>query len=99
MINRMPQNRVGSASMESGMNILLWFSVYGCILAISISIEHYYKTRNSKYIVIGADKDADGNPTTADKSWESDQYNWVVLYKNTTYKMSVYKSMSITISY
>ena len=50
-------------------------------------------------IVIGADKDADGNPTTADKSWESGQYNWVVLYKNTTYKMSVYKSMPITISY
>ncbi|WP_055092989.1 DUF4625 domain-containing protein [Flavobacterium aquidurense] len=50
-------------------------------------------------IVVGAEKDADGNPTTADKSWQSGQYNWVILYKNTTYNMSVYKSMPITINY
>jgi hypothetical protein len=50
-------------------------------------------------IVVGADKDANGDPTTADKAWQSGQYNWVVLYKNTTYNMSVYKSMPITIAY
>jgi hypothetical protein len=50
-------------------------------------------------IIIGADKDAEGSATTAEKSWESGQYNWVVLYKNTTYSMSVYKSMPITINY
>lgn len=50
-------------------------------------------------IVVGADKDADGNPTTADKSWQSGQYNWVILYKNTTHNLSVYKSMPITINY
>lgn len=48
-------------------------------------------------IVVGADKDAEANPTTADKSWQSDQYNWVILYKNTTYNLSVYKSMPVTI--
>jgi len=50
-------------------------------------------------IVVGADKDAEGNPTTADKSWQSGQYNWVLLYKNTTYNLSVYKSMPITINF
>jgi hypothetical protein len=50
-------------------------------------------------IVVGADKDAEGNPTTADKSWQSGQYNWVILYKNTTYNLSVYKSMPITINF
>lgn len=48
-------------------------------------------------IVVGADKDAEANPTTADKSWQSGQYNWVILYKNTTYNLSVYKSMPVTI--
>ena len=50
-------------------------------------------------IVIGADKDADGTPITADKTWQSGQYNWVVLYKNTTHNMSVYKSMPVTINF
>ncbi|OXA86031.1 DUF4625 domain-containing protein [Flavobacterium hercynium] len=50
-------------------------------------------------IVIGAEKDSEGNETTADKSWQSGQYNWVILYKNTTHNLSVYKSMPITISY
>ena len=50
-------------------------------------------------ISIGADTDAIGQQTTADKAWQSGQYNWVILYKNTTHNMSVYKSMSITINY
>lgn len=50
-------------------------------------------------IIVGADKDAEGNPTTADKSWQSGQYNWVILYKNTTHNLSVYKSMPISINY
>lgn len=49
-------------------------------------------------IVIGADKDNQANAITAEKAWESGQYNWVVLYKNTSYNMSVYKSMPITIN-
>jgi len=50
-------------------------------------------------ITIGADKDAIGEAVTLDKSWQSGQYNWVILYKNTTHNLSVYKSMPITISF
>ena len=50
-------------------------------------------------IIIGANKDAIGEATTLDKSWQSGQYNWVILYKNTTHNLSVYKSMPITISF
>ncbi|CAA9194587.1 hypothetical protein FLACOL7796_00189 [Flavobacterium collinsii] len=50
-------------------------------------------------ITIGADTDFVGTPITADKAWQSGTYNWVVLYKNTTYNMSVYKSMPITINF
>ena len=50
-------------------------------------------------IIIGAEKDAIAAPTTADKSWQSGQYNWVILYKNTTHNLSVYKSMPITINF
>jgi hypothetical protein len=50
-------------------------------------------------ITIGADKDAISEATTLDKSWQSGQYNWVILYKNTTHNLSVYKSMPITISF
>lgn len=50
-------------------------------------------------IIVGADKDAIGEATTLDKSWQSGQYNWVILYKNTTHNLSVYKSMPITISF
>lgn len=50
-------------------------------------------------IVLGADKDNENNAVTAEKAWESGQYNWVVLYKNTSYNMSVYKSMPITINF
>ena len=50
-------------------------------------------------IVIGAATDNESNVLTGDKSWESGQYNWVILYKNTTHNLSVYKSMPITISY
>ena len=50
-------------------------------------------------IVLGTNKDNEGNAITAEKAWESGQYNWVVLYKNTSYNMSVYKSMPITINF
>lgn len=53
-------------------------------------------------IVIGAATDANlpnANPITGEKAWESGVYNWVVLYKNTTYNLNVYKSMPITINY
>jgi len=50
-------------------------------------------------ITIGADKDAIGEAATLDKSWQSGQYNWVILYKNTTHNLSVYKWMPITISF
>lgn len=50
-------------------------------------------------IVIGAATDNESNALTGNKSWESGQYNWVILYKNTTHNLSVYKSMPITISY
>ena len=50
-------------------------------------------------ITIGAEKDAVGTILTGDNAWQSGQYNWVVLYKNTTYNLSVYKSIPITINY
>ncbi|MCP2025496.1 hypothetical protein L1276_000636 [Flavobacterium sp. HSC-32F16] len=50
-------------------------------------------------IVIGADKDNEANTVTGEKAWESGQYNWVVLYKNTSYNMSVYKSMPVTLNF
>lgn len=53
-------------------------------------------------IIIGAANDGnEPNPTpiTGTKAWESGQYNLVILYKNTTYNVSVYKSIPITIDY
>lgn len=53
-------------------------------------------------IMIGADKDGNepaANPITGEKAWESGAYNLVILYKNTTYNMSTYKSFPITIDY
>ncbi len=50
-------------------------------------------------ITIGAERDAIGETTIGDKSWQSGQYNWVILYKNTTHNISVYKSMPITINF
>jgi hypothetical protein len=50
-------------------------------------------------IIIGAEKDADGQAITGDKAWQSGQYNWVILYKNTTHNLNVYKSMPIIINY
>lgn len=53
-------------------------------------------------IIIGAANDGnEPNPTpiTGTKAWESGQYSLVILYKNTTYNVSVYKSIPITIDY
>jgi hypothetical protein len=64
------------------------------------------KLKNGVYggetITIGAT--ADGNEPTAnaiagEKAWESGQYNWIILYKNTTYNMSIFKSIPIAIDY
>jgi len=50
-------------------------------------------------ITVGAENDATGTAITGEKAWQSGQYSWVVLYKNTTYNLSVYKSIAITINY
>ncbi|MES2650577.1 MAG: DUF4625 domain-containing protein [Bacteroidota bacterium] len=53
-------------------------------------------------ITIGAEKDGNepiANPIIGEKTWESGKYNLVILYKNTTYNMSTYKSIPITIAY
>jgi len=64
------------------------------------------KLKNGVYggesITIGAQTDGNEpnpNAITGEKNWESGQYNWIILYKNTTYNMSVYKSIPITINY
>jgi hypothetical protein len=50
-------------------------------------------------ITIGAGKDVLENDITGDKAWESGQYNLVILYHNTTYNISVFKSIPVTIAY
>jgi hypothetical protein len=50
-------------------------------------------------IIIGAEKDGLGSQITGDRQWQSGQYNLVILYKNTTFNMSTFKSIPITISY
>ncbi len=53
-------------------------------------------------IIIGASNDGNepnANPISGAKAWESGQYNLVILYKNTTYNVNVYKSIPITIDY
>ncbi|HAE69328.1 MAG TPA: hypothetical protein DCG77_19485, partial [Sphingobacterium sp.] len=50
-------------------------------------------------IMIGAEKDGLGNPINGERQWASGQYNLVILYKNTTFNMSTFKSIPITILY
>lgn len=50
-------------------------------------------------IVIGAEKDVLGNAITGNKAWESGQYNLVILYYNSTYKVSTHKTIPVTINY
>jgi len=50
-------------------------------------------------ILIGAEKDSLGSQITGDRQWQYGQYNLVILYKNTTFNMSTFKSIPITISY
>ncbi|WP_084241489.1 DUF4625 domain-containing protein [Pedobacter africanus] len=53
-------------------------------------------------IVIGTDKDNNepaANFISGINAWETGNYNWVVLYKNTTYNVNVYKTIPITINY
>ena len=50
-------------------------------------------------VLIGADKDVLGNAISADKAWESGQYDMVILYYNSTYKISTHKSIPVTINY
>lgn len=53
-------------------------------------------------IVVGANLDNnEPSPSSISgvKAWESGKYNWVILYKNTTHNISVFKSIPITINY
>jgi len=53
-------------------------------------------------ITVGAAMDNNeptANAITGEKAWESGQYQWVILYKNTTHNISVFKSVPITINY
>ncbi|WP_316804258.1 DUF4625 domain-containing protein [Pedobacter nototheniae] len=53
-------------------------------------------------IIVGAVNDNNepqANQVTGEKAWESGQYNWVILYKNTTHNINVFKSIPITIDY
>lgn len=53
-------------------------------------------------ITIGASLDGNepaANPITGGKAWESGKYNLVILYKNTSYNMNVFKVIPVTINY
>lgn len=50
-------------------------------------------------IIIGAEKDGLGSQIAGDRQWSSGQYNLVILYKNTTFNMSTFKSIPITITF
>jgi hypothetical protein len=53
-------------------------------------------------ITIGAEKDGNepvANPISGEKAWESGKYSLVILYKNSTYNISTYKSVPVTIVY
>lgn len=50
-------------------------------------------------IIIGAEKDGLGSQIAGDRQWQSGQYNLVILYKNTTFNMSTFKSIPITIRF
>ncbi|MET4546812.1 hypothetical protein ABIE26_004150 [Pedobacter africanus] len=53
-------------------------------------------------IVIGAEKDNNeplANAISGSKAWETGKYDWVMLYKNTTYNVNAYKTIPITINY
>jgi hypothetical protein len=50
-------------------------------------------------ITIGDSKDVLGNDISGDKAWESGQYNLVILYHNTSYNVSTFKSIPVTISF
>ena len=51
---------------------------------------------------IGAEKDnnaAQPNAITGAKAWETGEYNMVVIYKNTTYNKTIYKTIPFQINY
>lgn len=48
---------------------------------------------------IGAEKDAVGNTISGPKSWETGQYDLVILYHNSSYNISARKSIPISIHY
>lgn len=50
-------------------------------------------------IIIGAEKDGLGREIDGERQWQSGQYNLVILYKNTTFNMSTFKSIPITIAF
>ncbi|UKT64267.1 DUF4625 domain-containing protein [Pedobacter mucosus] len=50
-------------------------------------------------IAVGAETDMNGSPIKGEKSWESGKYNFVMLYENKGYGISIYKSIPIVIDY
>ncbi len=59
-------------------------------------------TYGGETITVGATMDNNepsANSITGEKAWESGQYQWVILYKNTTHNISIFKSIAITINY
>ena len=53
-------------------------------------------------ITVGASMDNNepsANAIAGERAWESGQYQWVILYKNTTHNISVFKSVPISINY
>ncbi|WP_294183708.1 DUF4625 domain-containing protein [uncultured Sphingobacterium sp.] len=50
-------------------------------------------------IIIGAEKDGLGREIDGERQWQSGQYNLVILYKNTTFNVSTFKSIPITIAF
>lgn len=50
-------------------------------------------------IIIGAEKDGLGSQITADRQWESGLYHLVILYNNTSFNRSTFKSIPVTIAY
>lgn len=57
-------------------------------------------TRNIPYLIIGAEEDNNvpASPITGDIAWESGDYYFAVIYKNTTYNMGVYHYIDFTVS-
>jgi len=68
--------------------------------AASIStLRNINGTWGGEAIVIGDDKDGEGNTISGNKVWESGQYDLVILYYNSTFNVSAHKSIPVTVTY